>query len=272
MYDTAFLVGGGLLSHRATAYVAAGDGDSYARVLSEPSAYSGGGIYTTVVDLLKFDRALYGETLLNDANKKIMFTPVEPSPAYAYGWIVMPKGDTTAVWHSGGSGGFSSEFRRYPEIGLTVVVLSNYESAAYDLTNKIESMLLGLPYSLATEADMFFKRAMFLQQKEEFAKAIEILEKNLRGDEPHMPSLYQAARSRILGGFEQERALELLDHYIELAVESTQPSVAAAWWRKGLAYEQLGNRDSALACHRKSLELEPGFEMAQEALARLQGE
>jgi CubicO group peptidase (beta-lactamase class C family) len=272
LYDTRMLRAGDLLSHRATAYGLAADGEDHIRVLAEPSAYAGGGIYTTVLDLLKFDQALYGNELLTEETKKIMFTPVEPSRDYAYGWEIAQFGGTTVVYHGGSSGGFNSEFRRYPELGYTLIVLSNYQGAAFELANRIDRMLVGLPYSVATEADLYFRRGMLFQEREEYSAAIRLFEKNIRGAETHLPSLYQSARSRILGEFDQEKAIEHLDLYIELADEASQPSAAAAWWRKGVAYEQLGRTKQALASHQKSLELDPGFGPAQEALARLEAD
>jgi tetratricopeptide (TPR) repeat protein len=149
------------------------------------------------------------------------------------------------------------------------MVLSNYQGAAFDLANKIDCMLLGLPYDIATDVDLHFKRAMHFQSQAIYTKAIESFEKNVMGETPHMPSLYQAARTRILGEFEQEKAIDLFDRYISFADESTRPSIAAAWWRKGVAYEQLGEFDKAIECHEKCLELDEGFEDAKEALERL---
>jgi CubicO group peptidase (beta-lactamase class C family) len=269
MDDSALFCEGDLLPHRATAYALRNDGETYRRVLGEPSAYAGGGIYTNVLDMLKFDRALYGEELLNESTRKIMFTPVEPSPNYAYGWEINLIGDTTVVYHGGGSGGFSSTFRRYPELGFTLVVLSNYDGAAFILADKIENLLLGRSYSIATEADMFYRRAMHFQAQNDYLRAANILQQNVEQTAPHLPSVYQSARSRILGEFEQEKAIELLDTYIALATVETQPSIAAAWWRKGVAYEQLGREKMAIECYQTSLKLDPWFEYAQEALARL---
>jgi len=270
MDGTAFLTEGDVLANRATAYSLTGAGDRYRRVLGEPAAYTGGGIYTTVLDLLKFDQALYDEILLSEENKQIMFTPVEPSPNYAYGWQVVEFGGTTVIYHGGGSGGFNSTFRRYPEKGLTIIVLSNYETAAFELANKIDCMLLDLPYTVATEADFNHQRGMYFQDQRNFGTALEYFHKNIDVDVPHLPSVYQAARTRIFGEFEQEKAIEVLDKYIELADESTRPSIAAAWWRKGVAWEQLGEIKKALHSQKKCLELHPGYEYATEALARLE--
>ena len=60
-----------------------------------------------------------------------------------------------------------------------------------------------------------------------------------------------------------------MDQYIALADESTRPSTAAAWWRKGVACEQLGDIDKAKANYQKALELDEGFDLAKEALDKL---
>jgi tetratricopeptide (TPR) repeat protein len=125
---------------------------------------------------------------------------------------------------------------------------------------------------VATKRDADFRRGMFHQQREDYDRAIEVFARNLQGETPHLPSLYQSARSRILGEFDQEAAIEQLDRYIELADESSQPTAAAAWWRKGIANEQLGRMKRAVECYETSLKLDPGFELAQEALARLEVE
>jgi len=106
-------------------------------------------------------------------------------------------------------------------------------------------------------------------QQEDYEKALEFFGKSLKGDEPHLPSLYQSARTRIIGEFDQETAIEELDRYIKLADENTRPSIAAAWWRKGVAYEQLEKTKNAIKCYEKSLELDPKFEHAKESLQKI---
>ncbi len=55
-----------------------------------------------------------------------------------------------------------------------------------------------------------------------------------------------------------------------VATEQSSPPAAAAWWRKGVAYEQLGQPKQALTCHQQALELDPAFSLARQALDRLQ--
>jgi CubicO group peptidase (beta-lactamase class C family) len=270
MDDTALFAGGDSLGDRATGYERAPDGEGYVPITGEPSAYAGGGIYTTGRDLLLFDQAFYGDELLDDEHKEIMFTPVGPQPVVAFGWFVVPHGGTTVIMHSGGSGGFSTEFRRYPKKGYTIVVNSNYGGGAgFEMTNAIEALLLGLPYEVTTETVLWHRKGMDLQGEEKYAEALGYFGKCIQGSDPYLPSLYQAARTRILGEFEQARAIELLDRYIELAPSNVEPSAAAAWWRKGVVYEQLGDGAMAITSYRKSLELDPGFTNAKDALERL---
>jgi CubicO group peptidase (beta-lactamase class C family) len=270
MNHTSYHVGGQLLPGRATGYRKVPGEENYLRDLGEPAAYTGGGVYTTGMDLLKFDQALYGNRLLDEEHKRIMFTPVGPNPSIAYGWFVIPFGGTTVVMHSGSSGGFTAEFRRYPEKGFTLIVNSNYQGAGFELTNAIEALLLGLPYDIASETTLRYREGMELQQAERYKDAAMLFTQNIQGEDPHLPSLYQAARTRLLGEYEQEKALRLLDRYISLGNENSEPSLAAAWWRKGVACEQLGDPDRAIVCYRRSLEIDPAFSYALEALEQLE--
>jgi CubicO group peptidase (beta-lactamase class C family) len=254
---------------RASGYRRTGDGSYRVEIFGEPPAFSDGGLYSTVLDLLVFDQALYGEDLLDEGHKQMMFTPVGPDRYAGYGWGVIPWGGTLVLMHSGGCPGFNADFRRYPEKGLTIVALSNYYDGAFEMTNTIEALLLGLDYSLASEFTGDYREGLNQQRHRDYSKAVECFGRNTLGDKPHLPSLYQSARSRILGKLDMGTAVKELDRYIELADENTQPSIAAAWWRKGSAYEELGDVERAIECYEKSLDLDADFEEARQALDRL---
>jgi len=270
MRDTALAYTEDVMPGRATGYNNIYKSSYQAETLREMPAFSDGGLYTTVIDLLKFDQALYSEALLNETSRKIMFTPEGPNKNFAYGWIVVPFGGTTVIYHGGGCPGFTAEFRRYPEKGYTLIVLSNYYISAFDLTNTLEAVLLGLPYAMPSRFDLNYRRGMYYQEgHQEYKKSLEYFDKNLGDSEPHLPSLYQSARSKLLGEFDQEKAIEELDRYIQLADTGTEPSIAAAWWRKGVAYEQLGRTKQAIESYQESLSLDADFKQSKEALERL---
>ena len=95
-----------------------------------------GGIYTSIDDLIQWDRALREHTLLSEAEMKPALTPVEPSggPAdypsgksvsYGFGWFLDPYQGHKRMSHDGGTMGFRTTIQRFPEDGLTVIVLAN---------------------------------------------------------------------------------------------------------------------------------------------------
>ena len=55
-----------------------------------------------------------------------------PPFSYGFGWVVDQEHGKRAVFHSGGTPGFSSAFRRYPEEGLAVIVLANHGDRIID--------------------------------------------------------------------------------------------------------------------------------------------
>jgi tetratricopeptide (TPR) repeat protein len=95
--------------------------------------------------------------------------------------------------------------------------------------------------------------------------AVQLLDRN----PDHPAALYMAARLRIEGKFEAEQAIIQLDHYLGLDPATLQLPPAAAWWRKGMAYELLGEMPKARASYEKSLALDPNFEQARSSLAKL---
>jgi CubicO group peptidase (beta-lactamase class C family) len=262
MDQTVLFIGGDILPNRATGHTFSEDGQSYRRVLEEPSAYAGGGIYTTVLDLLKFDQALYGEQLLNEGNKKIMFTPVEPSKYYAYGWIVVPFGGTKVIYHGGSSGGFNAEFRRYPEKKYSIFVLSNYEEAAFELANKIDSMLLGMPYAIATEVENYYRRGRSLhRRKKDLEISYQLLLKALalKPVEAGTGRIWKSIEREInaigfgyLGKKAYQKAIDIFKtnarHF---------PDSFNVFESLGDAYEKKGQRKLAIRHYQKALKVNP---------------
>lgn len=96
---------------------------------SSTSAVLGdGGIYSSIDDMQKWDAALYDSRLLNDASRKLAFTPHtktdQPDIEYGFGWRI--TGET--LWHSGETSGFRNVIVRFPARRLTVVILSNRDN------------------------------------------------------------------------------------------------------------------------------------------------
>ena len=92
-----------------------------------------GGLYTNVLDLAKWDAALYGERLLPRAALAQMWTLVclnsgETYP-YGFGWEIGSVNGHPVQFHSGSNQGFAISISRYVSERLTIVVLTNLDSS-----------------------------------------------------------------------------------------------------------------------------------------------
>ena len=148
------------LRNRATGYDGFGNSKFNAQYAHPSWDLGGGGIYSTVVDMLKWDQALYGSDLLPAEYKEKLFKPyvksgfAGPAEAYfGYGWELGEVLGRKVLAHYGGSNGFEAAFFRFPEDRTTVIVLSNYRPSAPfkvhdEIIMKLSSILYGQNYDL----------------------------------------------------------------------------------------------------------------------------
>ena len=95
-----------------------------------------GGVYSSLADLAKWNRALHDHVLLSEREMQAAFTPVkaangsptEPdgSPAeYGFGWFLNAYKGHRRMWHYGETVGFRTTIQRFPDDQLTVIILCN---------------------------------------------------------------------------------------------------------------------------------------------------
>lgn len=108
-----------------------------------------GTLYLNVVDMAKWDEALYGTKLLTHSSLDRIWTiyPLndgKPNPAgYGFGWLIGAQNGHKLIEHGGSWQGFTCRISRYPDDGLTVVVLTNLE-AGYSNPGEIAHVAAGL--------------------------------------------------------------------------------------------------------------------------------
>jgi CubicO group peptidase (beta-lactamase class C family) len=101
-------------------------------------AYAAGGLYSTVEDLQRWDRALQNGHLVSRATLDAMLRPsvvcadgscgLPPGEGYGYGWFIGADVGHPLISHSGRVDGFVSFNGFYPQDGIDVIVLSNSET------------------------------------------------------------------------------------------------------------------------------------------------
>ncbi|WP_164020636.1 serine hydrolase domain-containing protein [Pyxidicoccus trucidator] len=97
---------------------------------SNTSAVLGdGGIYTSVVDLVAWDRALDTHALISaEAQQQAWTPPTLPdgtTSSYGFGWFVDEDRGQKRLSHHGETCGFTNAIVKYPDQRLTVIVLTN---------------------------------------------------------------------------------------------------------------------------------------------------
>ena len=107
-----------------------------------------GGIYSSVLDLYKWDQALYTDTLVSFESLKLAFTPdtlLDGSPTiYGFGWRIDDYLGHPRIHHTGQTCGFSTIIQRYPEDQLSIIILTNRNKPMLnELAEKIARLYLG---------------------------------------------------------------------------------------------------------------------------------
>lgn len=94
-----------------------------------------GALYFSIMDLAKWDAALYTEKLIHHASLEQMWTPAkllngQANPGnYGFGWSILRKDGHRVLDHGGAWQGFEVHISRYVDDKLTVVVLTNLADA-----------------------------------------------------------------------------------------------------------------------------------------------
>jgi CubicO group peptidase (beta-lactamase class C family) len=114
-----------------------------------------GSLYLNVLDMAKWDAALYGTQLLSQTSLDRMWTvyPLndgKPNPnQYGFGWWIRQQNDHKVIEHGGIWQGFTCHISRYSDDNLTVVVLTNLDAADPDLMAHVIAGLVDPPLSPA---------------------------------------------------------------------------------------------------------------------------
>jgi CubicO group peptidase (beta-lactamase class C family) len=90
-----------------------------------------GALYTNVLDLAKWDAALYTERLLKRASFDQMWSPVKLNGGatypYGFGWRITSVNGHRLLGHGGAWQGFTMSISRYVDDRLTIVVFTNLD-------------------------------------------------------------------------------------------------------------------------------------------------
>lgn len=238
-----------------------------------------GGVLSTIEDMYKWDVALNGDGVLSkDAKRKIYFPALRENEKgdshYGYGWdILRTERNTTRVWHNGTNRVFFSDFFRFIDEGVTIIVLTNSWQDDFPPTGgRISRIIFEKdfvpPIPVAdNEANRTFTRQMIdialkdgpdaaLAGVKKREKSVDLLER-----------LVNAKGYEMLGEKKFAEAIKLFRLNTEIF-----PRSANAFDSLGEAYLESGNKVIAAENYRKSLALDPMNENAREVLRKLENQ
>ncbi|UKB81284.1 serine hydrolase domain-containing protein [Chryseobacterium sp. MEBOG07] len=241
------------------------------------AVFSAGGMYSTANDMRKWDDALYTNTLLNDENKKIYFTPNLGD--YAYGLVVQKHQnflgsgkDITTMAHSGGINGFSCNIARIPEDKIYVILLDN--TRAGKRGGQLEAVIddvFGILYN--TKVDLPKPLIIFEVYKkmktESVEKGIAYLKElkknkfdsyNFNGFENELNRLTY----KFLGEGKPDDALKIIDYAV-----SEFPNSSNIYDTRGEIYFLKKDYNASKKNYQKTLELNPNNDNAKEMLSKI---
>jgi CubicO group peptidase (beta-lactamase class C family) len=135
------------VANRAVGYT----GDENRRVADDWKALRPSGAFvSTVLDLAKWDAMLSTDKVLTEATRRQMWTPVTlnngTSYHYGFGWELDALNTHKQVHHGGSMPGFRSQFARFVDERVTLIVLMNAEDVDRDsIVRGIAELYLPVP-------------------------------------------------------------------------------------------------------------------------------
>jgi CubicO group peptidase (beta-lactamase class C family) len=150
-----------IVPNRASGYEKAENGALHNQSYVSPALNrtADGSLYSTVTDLIKWDRALYGDAVLPQGQLERMWSVdphrngQQPLYHYGYGWENNRLRDHRLVEYDGNWQGFQAVMSRYVDRKLTIILLTNLslcrtERLAHAVAGLIDPLLKPYPESI----------------------------------------------------------------------------------------------------------------------------
>jgi CubicO group peptidase (beta-lactamase class C family) len=260
--DTRALVPG-----RVTGYYSVGTDFISARLVDTTTDLGTSGVYSTVGDMLLWDKALTADRLISRASRDAMFTPGKGD--YGYGWFVGQRHGRLIQFHSGSDNGFSTNITRFPADRLTVVVLSNSDRTnAGRVGSDLAAIAFGAPYKPPVEqlGDLLWNVMRDRGVTAALTRHAEL--------KRTAPTAYGFGDETLVTmGYDLFEVRRLAEAKAVFEYNLTQyPKSAYSYDGLGDIAEAGGDKEQAIAQFEKSLSLKPDNEYAVEALARLRAD
>ncbi len=271
MKDTGYDTHDVILKNRASGYQKSLDGYENATYIDTIYGYAAGAMYSTVRDMHKWDQALYGNKILTETSKKLMFTPSKSY--YGYGVFILdfPVGEKKLkiIQHSGGINGFSCDFARVVDQNHSIVILDNigYGRHHGEITKSIIKILNGQAIKPPKQSGR--EVLLNIARRNGFADAaIEALRLKALNESRYyfFEDEFNELGYHLLGKNQTKDAIEVFKLNVTIFPTKSNPYDSL-----GEAYLKDGQKELALINYKKSVELDSNNSNAVRIINRLEG-
>ncbi|WP_147296649.1 serine hydrolase domain-containing protein [Flagellimonas nanhaiensis] len=227
-----------------------------------------GGIYSTLADLLKWDRILYTERLVSKNTLKEAFDSTVLNNGeienYGFGWrITQSPNGKKAVYHSGGWVGFSSYiYREIEEDNCIIFLANNSTKYLWGVTDPLINMLHDLP----VEMPKLSIREVI--GKTIFNTGIEAAIKQYKELKDNEPESYDFKEKQLNFLGYQLLQMDLINEAVEIfrINKDEYPQSANTYDSYGDALLAKGDEVNALINFKKAYELDPTLKETKEKI------
>ncbi len=144
MVDSGYAADAPILPRRAHGYTRQDGSYANAPFIDMSVPIGAGSQYSTVGDLYRWDRALYGPGLLSDASRAAMFA--RGLGDFGLGWEIADEGGRRVIEHNGDINGFGAFIARYPDQDAAIIILTNTEGTrVHAMKDAIAGLLFAAP-------------------------------------------------------------------------------------------------------------------------------
>lgn len=259
-----------IVPNRATGYDYSFGGFTSADFRDQSNTMGTGDLYSTVEDLFKFHLALSNHTLLNKQLTDEMLTPGIMPARYGYGWFnqnfkYTPADSVAANFHLGMTEGFISFMLRIPSTNsFTLILCNSSPTDFFGITKNLVKVLHNMPVTV--KQPVHKKMETYISQMGA-VKAVEEYKK-IKADTAHYYIDW------ISMNFIAEQLLALKRYKDARVIAENNvaefPDKDLVMFTMGSIYQALNRKEDAVTFYKKTLQLYPGYQEAQNRLKELE--
>lgn len=274
MTNSGLFTGREIIPNLASAYSRTPDGGFEQPFVIDPSIlFSAGSLYSNAMDIYRFDRALYKDSIVGSETRKNMMSVKAQGP-YGFGWGVeeWTLSDTSKLpiaSHTGSIPGYQSYYLRSETNEDFVFIMNNnnYGAIVLEMGNALMRALNGeeIPLAKRKLEDLIMPIALKQGPKAMIAAYENLSDK--RGEYSLSARNYIAMGYKLLGLKKVDEAILVFQWSV-----SDHPNHANSHDSLGEAYRINGQLDKALASYEKAVMINPKMESSKKAVAELRKE